>query len=57
MLLDGLFGTGFHGEPRSEAAEVIAQLNAAEAPVLAIDLPSGVDADTGEVAGGAVQAA
>ena len=57
VLLDGLFGTGFHGEPRSEAAEVIAQLNAAEAPVLAIDLPSGVDADTGEVAGGAVQAA
>ena len=32
VLLDGLFGTGFHGEPRSEAAEVIAQLNAAEAP-------------------------
>ena len=57
VLLDGLFGTGFHGEPRSEAAEVIAQLNAAEAPVLAIDLPSGVDAATGEVAGGAVQAA
>jgi NAD(P)H-hydrate epimerase len=57
VLLDGLFGTGFHGEPRSEAAEVIAQLNAAEAPVLAIDLPSGVDADTGEVAGVAVQAA
>jgi NAD(P)H-hydrate epimerase len=57
VLLDGLFGTGFHGEPRSEAAEVIAQLNAAEAPVLSIDLPSGVDADTGEVAGGAVQAA
>jgi hydroxyethylthiazole kinase-like uncharacterized protein yjeF len=57
VLLDGLFGTGFHGEPRSEAAEVIAQLNAAGAPVLAIDLPSGVDADTGEVAGGAVQAA
>jgi NAD(P)H-hydrate epimerase len=57
VLLDGLFGTGFHGEPRSEAAELVAQLNAAEAPVLAIDLPSGVDADTGEVAGGAVQAA
>jgi ADP-dependent NAD(P)H-hydrate dehydratase / NAD(P)H-hydrate epimerase len=57
VLLDGLFGTGFHGEPRSEAAALIAQLNAAEAPVLAIDLPSGVDADTGEVGGGAVQAA
>ena len=56
VLLDGLFGTGFHGEPRTEAAELIAQLNAAEAPVLAVDLPSGVDADTGEVAGAAVRA-
>jgi NAD(P)H-hydrate epimerase len=57
VLLDGLFGTGFHGEPRADAAELIAQLNAAEVPVLAVDLPSGVDADTGEVAGAAVRAA
>jgi NAD(P)H-hydrate epimerase len=56
VVIDGLFGTGFHGEPRSDAAELIAQLNAAEAPVLSIDLPSGVDGDTGEVAGAAVQA-
>ncbi len=56
VILDGLFGTGFHGEPRADASELIAQLNAAEAPVLSIDLPSGVDADTGEVAGAAVSA-
>ena len=56
VVLDGLFGTGFHGEPRVDASELIAQLNAAEAPVLSIDLPSGVDADTGEVAGAAVRA-
>jgi ADP-dependent NAD(P)H-hydrate dehydratase / NAD(P)H-hydrate epimerase len=56
VLLDGLFGTGFHGKPRADAAEVIAQVNAAPAPVVAVDLPSGVDADTGEVAGAAVQA-
>jgi NAD(P)H-hydrate epimerase len=56
VLLDGLFGTGFRGEPRSEAAELIAQLNSADAAVLSIDLPSGVNADTGEVAGGAVHA-
>ena len=56
VIIDGLFGTGFHGEPRADASEVIAQMNAAEAPVLSIDLPSGVDADTGEVAGAAVWA-
>ncbi|HEU0303332.1 MAG TPA: NAD(P)H-hydrate dehydratase [Gaiellaceae bacterium] len=57
VILDGLFGTGFHGEPRADAAEVIAQLNDAGAPVVSVDLPSGVDADTGEVAGAAVRAA
>ena len=56
VIIDGLFGTGFHGEPRADAAELIAQMNAAEAPVLSVDLPSGVDADTGEVAGAAVWA-
>jgi len=56
VILDGLFGTGFHGEPRADASELIAQLNAADAPVLSVDLPSGVDADTGEVAGAAVWA-
>ncbi|MET0939449.1 MAG: NAD(P)H-hydrate dehydratase [Gaiellaceae bacterium] len=56
VIIDGLFGTGFHGEPRADAAELIAQMNAAEAPVLSVDLPSGVDTDTGEVAGAAVWA-
>jgi hydroxyethylthiazole kinase-like uncharacterized protein yjeF len=57
VLIDGLFGTGFHGEPRPEAAALIEQVNAAQAPVVAVDLPSGVDADTGEAAGVAVHAA
>ena len=56
MLLDGLFGTGFHGEPRADATEVIARAQREPAPVVAVDLPSGVDADTGEVAGVAVRA-
>jgi ADP-dependent NAD(P)H-hydrate dehydratase / NAD(P)H-hydrate epimerase len=56
VILDGLFGTGFHGEPRADASELIAQMNAVEAPVLSVDLPSGVDADTGEVAGAAIWA-
>jgi NAD(P)H-hydrate epimerase len=56
LVLDALFGTGFHGEPRPEAAAAIARLNAAPAPVVSVDVPSGVDASTGTVASGAVEA-
>jgi NAD(P)H-hydrate epimerase len=57
LLVDALFGTGFSGAPRREAARWIEEMNAAEVPVLAVDLPSGVDASTGETAGPAVRAA
>ena len=56
VIVDALFGTGFHGEPRSDAAEDIVRMNAAEAPVVSVDVPSGVDASTGEIAGDAVEA-
>jgi NAD(P)H-hydrate repair Nnr-like enzyme with NAD(P)H-hydrate epimerase domain len=56
VLVDGLFGTGFHGEPRPDAAALIEAVNATGVPVVAVDLPSGVNADTGEVAGAAVRA-
>lgn len=56
VLIDALFGTGFEGEPRPGAARLIQQMNDLGAPVLSIDLPSGVDASTGEVAGAAVDA-
>ncbi|TML13134.1 MAG: NAD(P)H-hydrate dehydratase [Actinobacteria bacterium] len=56
LIIDALFGTGFQGEPRPEAAALIERINAAGVPVVAVDLPSGVDASTGEVAGAAVQA-
>jgi NAD(P)H-hydrate epimerase len=56
-IVDALFGTGFSGAPRPEAAALIDRINGAGKPVLSIDLPSGVDASTGEVAGAAVQAA
>jgi ADP-dependent NAD(P)H-hydrate dehydratase / NAD(P)H-hydrate epimerase len=56
VIVDALFGTGFAGEPRPEAAALIERINRAGAPVLAIDLPSGVDASTGEVATVAVSA-
>src|SRR4051812_15335878 len=51
VIVDALFGTGFSGEPRAEAAALIERINAHPARVLAIDLPSGVDASTGEVPG------
>ena len=56
VILDALFGTGFHGEPREDAASKIEAINAAAAPVVSVDLPSGVDASTGEVAGACVDA-
>jgi hydroxyethylthiazole kinase-like uncharacterized protein yjeF len=56
VLVDALFGTGFEGEPRPGAARLIEQINDLGAPVLSVDLPSGVDASTGEVAGAAVDA-
>jgi NAD(P)H-hydrate epimerase len=56
VIVDALFGTGFSGEPRPEAAALIERINAASAPVVAVDLPSGVDASTGEVAGAVVNA-
>ncbi len=57
VAVDALFGTGFSGTPRPEAARAIGELNAGAAPVVAVDLPSGVDASTGRVQGAAVQAA
>jgi NAD(P)H-hydrate epimerase len=56
VIVDALFGTGFSGEPRPDAAALIGRVNAAAAPVFAIDLPSGVDASTGEAAGAVVDA-
>jgi ADP-dependent NAD(P)H-hydrate dehydratase / NAD(P)H-hydrate epimerase len=56
LIVDALFGTGFEGAPRPGAAGLIAQLNAADVGVVAVDIPSGVDASTGEVAGAVVEA-
>jgi ADP-dependent NAD(P)H-hydrate dehydratase / NAD(P)H-hydrate epimerase len=56
VIVDGLFGTGFRGEPRAEAAAQIARINDAGVPIVSVDVPSGVDSSTGEVAGEAVRA-
>jgi ADP-dependent NAD(P)H-hydrate dehydratase / NAD(P)H-hydrate epimerase len=56
VVIDALLGTGLKGAPRDETSQLIAQINGAEVPVLAVDIPSGVNASTGEVAGAAVHA-
>src|SRR5215210_2754895 len=55
VVIDALFGTGFRGEPREDAARAIEAMNATGRPIVAVDLPSGVDASTGEVAGACVE--
>jgi len=55
-IVDALFGTGFTGEPRADATALIERMNEAGVPVLSVDLPSGVDASTGEIAGAVVRA-
>jgi NAD(P)H-hydrate epimerase len=56
VVIDALLGTGLKGEPREETSRLIEEINGAGVPVLAVDLPSGVNASTGEVAGAAVRA-
>jgi NAD(P)H-hydrate epimerase len=56
-IVDALLGTGIQGEPRPPFDAVIDQLNATAVPILAVDLPSGLDCDTGEPAGHTIRAA
>jgi len=56
LVIDALLGTGLRGAPRDETAATIARINGDGARVLAVDIPSGVNASTGEVAGAAVRA-
>jgi len=57
VVIDAVFGTGFHGEPREEAARSIDAIRSANVPVVAVDVPSGVNASTGEVSVVCVEAA
>ncbi len=57
VVVDALFGTGFRGTPRPDSAERIRTMNASGAPIVSVDIASGVDASTGEVWGDAVGAA
>ena len=56
LLVDALFGTGLDRPLSEEAQAIVTQLNASESPVLAIDIPSGLDVNTGRPLGSAVRA-
>jgi NAD(P)H-hydrate epimerase len=56
LLVDAILGTGLEREVTGDWAEVIEAINGHPAPTLAIDIPSGLHADTGRVLGRAVQA-
>ena len=57
VVVDALLGIGLRDVPREDAARMIDLINASGKPVVAVDVPSGVNASTGEVPGGAVRAA
>ena len=56
ILVDGIFGTGLDAEVRGYYREVIDHLNTLQKPVVAIDIPSGLDANTGKPLGTAIRA-
>lgn len=56
VVIDALLGTGLQGDVREEFAAAIHAINQSRMPVLAMDIPSGLDADSGRVLGQAVRA-
>ena len=56
LIIDGLFGIGLSRALGENWQKIIAVINASHIPVLAIDVPSGLNADTGEALGAAVKA-
>ncbi|GAB4194155.1 MAG: NAD(P)H-hydrate dehydratase [Simkaniaceae bacterium] len=55
-ILDGIFGTGFSGKPEGKYAALIAKANESGVPIISIDIPSGLNGDSGEVKGPCIAA-
>ncbi len=51
LLVDAIFGTGLNAPPRGHYLEVIRRMNDAMRPIVAVDIPSGLKADTGTIIG------
>ncbi len=56
VIVDSLFGTGLRGQLGDEYIRLIESINASNSPVMAVDIPSGLDCDSGEPLGGAIRA-
>mmetsp|Transcript_6067 Transcript_6067/g.9819 ORF Transcript_6067/g.9819 Transcript_6067/m.9819 type:complete len:237 (-) Transcript_6067:8-718(-) len=56
LLVDAMLGTGLTGELRDDYKSWISALNASKAPIIAVDIPSGLDCDTGLPLGASVKA-
>jgi hydroxyethylthiazole kinase-like uncharacterized protein yjeF len=56
IIVDALFGTGLQGQLRGDCIQLIESINALSRPVLAVDIPSGLDCDSGEALGTAIKA-
>jgi NAD(P)H-hydrate epimerase len=57
IIVDSLFGTGLRGQLSDEYRLLIESLNTCNCPILAVDIPSGLDCDSGEPLGAAIRAA
>ncbi len=56
MIVDAIFGTGLSGELRDNYQQLIESINARNTPILAVDIPSGLDCDTAKLLGQAIKA-
>lgn len=56
LIIDALFGTGFRGPAHGTALALVEAANASRIPILAVDVPSGLNADTGQPAGPTIHA-
>jgi len=56
MVVDGLFGTGLSGQLSDDYQQLIETINACNCPILAVDIPSGLDCDAGQPLGAAIRA-
>ncbi len=57
LVVDALFGTGLQGELRAEYRSLVETINGLGVRILAVDIPSGLDCDTGQPLGAAIRAA
>lgn len=56
VIVDALFGTGFRGKADEKSLQIIRSLNQLHLPIISVDVPSGLDAETGHVDGEAIMA-